>query len=82
MSVISAIVPEPDTRDTIVNEISLISRYKSATVNVATTISPSDIDDCNGVVCDNGGSCVDEVDGFICLCVDGTEGVICTDPEG
>ena len=49
---------------------------------MATTISPSDIDDCNGVVCDNGGSCVDEVDGFICLCVDGTEGVICTDPEG
>ena len=37
----------------------------------------SDIDDCLGVVCGNGGSCIDEVSGFVCACADDFEGEFC-----
>ena len=36
-----------------------------------------DVDDCKDVKCLNGGTCVDEVNGFKCLCVAGWEGLHC-----
>ena len=37
----------------------------------------SDIDDCQGVVCQNGGSCVDGIEGYTCDCVLGFTGEHC-----
>lgn len=39
--------------------------------------SPSDIDDCMGQPCRNGGTCIDEVDSFRCFCPSGWEGELC-----
>ena len=36
-----------------------------------------DIDDCADVVCQNGGTCVDECNGYSCTCVDGYDGDNC-----
>lgn len=36
-----------------------------------------DINDCAGDPCENGASCVDEVDGYRCDCVPGYEGNQC-----
>ena len=36
-----------------------------------------DNDDCKGVVCQNGGTCEDKVNGFQCKCVEGYSGVNC-----
>merc|ERR1711884_607009 len=35
------------------------------------------IDDCADKPCLNGGTCLDETDGFKCLCVDGFGGELC-----
>lgn len=39
--------------------------------------SPTDIDDCMGQPCRNGGTCIDEVDSFRCFCPSGWEGELC-----
>ena len=39
----------------------------------------TDIDDCVASPCKNNGTCVDQVDGYICLCDDGYEGDNCDD---
>ena len=36
-----------------------------------------DIDDCADEPCQNGGTCVDQVNGFVCMCEDGFEGDVC-----
>lgn len=36
-----------------------------------------DVDDCEGIVCHNGGSCEDGLDSFACLCYEGFEGALC-----
>ena len=38
-----------------------------------------DIDDCAGDPCQNGGTCVDAVNGYTCQCTSGFTGAICTD---
>ena len=37
----------------------------------------SDIDECSSNPCQNGGSCTDQVDGFICTCAAGYTGNAC-----
>ena len=37
----------------------------------------TDIDECLGVVCQNGGICLDGVNEFTCLCASGFEGTLC-----
>ena len=37
----------------------------------------ADIDDCINEPCGNGGTCIDDISGFICECVPGYEGVTC-----
>ena len=37
----------------------------------------ADIGDCNETTCQNGGTCVDGVDGFTCVCRAGWTGVTC-----
>ena len=37
----------------------------------------SDMDDCESVPCQNGGSCMDHVDAFECICTEGFEGFDC-----
>ena len=37
----------------------------------------SDIDDCATWPCQNGGTCVDEVNGYTCVCAVGFEGPDC-----
>jgi hypothetical protein len=41
------------------------------------TVFISDIDDCIGVDCLNGGSCIDRTQSYICKCVGGFEGRHC-----
>ena len=36
-----------------------------------------DIDDCALSPCQNGGSCTDQVNGYICNCVEGYDGTNC-----
>ena len=36
-----------------------------------------DIDECVGVMCANGGTCVDGVNSFSCTCVEGFNGTLC-----
>ena len=38
------------------------------------------IDDCVGVVCQNGGTCNDEIDDFTCSCTPGYSGKLCDTP--
>ena len=38
-----------------------------------------DFDECHSTPCQNGGTCEDQVNGFICLCADGYEGTQCQD---
>ena len=42
-----------------------------------TIIHNSDIDECASNTCDNGGTCVDLVNGHRCQCVDGYTGEQC-----
>ena len=37
----------------------------------------TDIDDCTSARCENGGSCVDQVNGYGCNCVGGYTGTLC-----
>ena len=37
----------------------------------------SDVDNCQNVTCDNGGSCVDGVNEFRCMCIVGFSGEHC-----
>uniref|UniRef100_A0A8C9SMC5 Neurocan core protein n=1 Tax=Scleropages formosus TaxID=113540 RepID=A0A8C9SMC5_SCLFO len=42
-----------------------------------------DIDDCQSNPCQNGGTCIDEIDSFVCLCLPSYGGVTCEkDTEG
>ena len=36
-----------------------------------------DIDECSGVTCQNGGTCVDGINGYTCNCVAGYTGTHC-----
>ena len=40
-----------------------------------------DIDDCVGVICLNGGECVDMVNEYNCSCAPGFEGALCQTSE-
>ena len=41
----------------------------------------SDIDDCSGVVCQNGGTCEDGVGEYSCSCTTGFSGSLCQTGE-
>ncbi|TKS79948.1 Neurocan core protein 245 kDa early postnatal core glycoprotein [Collichthys lucidus] len=53
-------------------------------VNISTiTLSPSDVDDCHSEPCENGGTCIDKIDSFLCLCLPSYGGDMCEkDIEG
>lgn len=38
---------------------------------------PSDIDDCQSTPCQNGGTCIDEINSFVCLCLPSYGGATC-----
>ena len=40
-------------------------------------ISFSDIDECSSNPCQNGGTCVDKVNGYLCSCAHGYTGTEC-----
>jgi hypothetical protein len=52
-----------------------------AGLGTAHLLSPTDIDDCLGQPCRNGGTCIDEVDSFRCFCPSGWEGELCDTSE-
>ena len=37
----------------------------------------TEINECNEVLCSSGGTCIDKIDSYVCLCVDGYEGHTC-----
>ena len=37
----------------------------------------TEINECSEVICSNGGTCIDKIDSYVCLCVDGYEGHTC-----
>ena len=49
----------------------------SLTVFLTFSFSISDIDDCGGHLCENGGQCVDGVNEYTCDCADGYDGQYC-----
>ncbi|TMS09640.1 Neurocan core protein [Larimichthys crocea] len=53
-------------------------------VNISTiTLSPTDVDDCHSEPCENGGTCIDKIDSFLCLCLPSYGGDMCEkDIEG
>ena len=44
---------------------------------IVCSIFPVNIDECEGVVCNNGGTCNDGVNAYTCACVSGFEGDHC-----
>lgn len=38
---------------------------------------PPDIDDCQSNPCQNGGTCIDEINSFVCLCLPSYGGATC-----
>lgn len=40
-------------------------------------VSPADIDDCLSSPCQNGGTCIDEINSFVCLCLPSYGGSLC-----
>jgi hypothetical protein len=49
----------------------------SGAVRPPYTIHLVDIDECASSPCDNGATCTDGVDDFVCTCVDGYTGEFC-----
>lgn len=43
----------------------------------ASRLSSADIDDCQSNPCQNGGTCIDEIDSFVCLCLPSYGGATC-----
>ncbi|XP_056270960.1 neurocan core protein isoform X2 [Pseudoliparis swirei] len=51
--------------------------------NWAFGLAPSDVDDCQSDPCQNGGTCIDEINSFVCLCLPSYGGATCEkDTEG
>uniref|UniRef100_A0A3P8WER1 Neurocan core protein-like n=1 Tax=Cynoglossus semilaevis TaxID=244447 RepID=A0A3P8WER1_CYNSE len=49
----------------------------------AVTVQPTDVDDCQSEPCENGGTCIDKIDSFLCLCLPSYGGDTCEkDIEG
>ena len=48
---------------------------------ICVVIFVSDIDDCIGVVCQNGGTCIDQVNAYFCDCAVDFEGQNCERPN-
>lgn len=38
---------------------------------------PPDVDDCQSNPCQNGGTCIDEINSFVCLCLPSYGGATC-----
>ena len=51
------------------------------TVFLTFSFSFSDIDDCGGHLCENGGQCVDGVNEYTCNCADGYDGQYCANSK-
>lgn len=42
----------------------------------------TDVDDCQSEPCENGGTCIDKIDSFLCLCLPSYGGDTCEKGEG
>ena len=49
--------------------------------DLSVTIFFSDVDDCQSDPCENGGTCIDKIDSFVCLCLPSYEGEMCEKGE-
>ena len=45
--------------------------------NIVSDVYYSDVDECLSLPCENGGSCDDKTNGYICLCSAGYTGTCC-----
>jgi len=51
--------------------------YVVVCCSVINFVYSADIDECASNPCQNGGTCVDNVNGFTCACVSGYDGTSC-----
>uniref|UniRef100_A0A4W6DAV1 Neurocan n=1 Tax=Lates calcarifer TaxID=8187 RepID=A0A4W6DAV1_LATCA len=73
---------EPKGKETIDNK-DTSNPFGILVPNWAFGLIPSDIDDCQSNPCQNGGTCIDEINSFVCLCLPSYGGATCEkDTEG
>jgi hypothetical protein len=66
-------------KNVIVKNATIVVLFLAVNVNndVVCYYNISDIDDCNPITCQNGGTCTDLVNGFNCSCMSGYNGSTC-----
>ena len=54
-----------------------VSKCVCTVSNFSLSLSRPDIDDCQSNPCQNGGTCIDEINSFVCLCLPSYGGTTC-----
>lgn len=50
-------------------------------LSLSLSFSLADVDDCQSEPCENGGTCIDKIDSFLCLCLPSYGGDTCEKGE-